>query len=191
VRCQDGYDLLPGNIDLTAAEIQLMDMAGREQKLKQALDTVRDGYDFVLDRLPAVAVAAHAQRRCAARRRAGADAVRVLRAGRPVRPGRHHQACTPAQPRAQIEGLLRVMFDVRNNLQRGSAELQLKAHFGDKVFRTIIPRNVRLAEAPSHGQSIIGYDRASAAAAWPTSAWPANSCAGSASATQASKEKAA
>ena len=48
VRCEDGYDLLPGNIDLTAAEIQLMDMAGREQKLKQALETVRDGYDFVI-----------------------------------------------------------------------------------------------------------------------------------------------
>jgi cellulose biosynthesis protein BcsQ len=63
VRCEDGYDLLPGNIDLTAAEIQLMDMPGREQRLlKQALDTVRDGYDFIIDRLPAVAVAAHPQR---------------------------------------------------------------------------------------------------------------------------------
>ena len=63
-------------------------------------------------------------------------------------------------PSLEIEGVLRTMFDVRNNLANAvSAELQ--QHFGEQVFRTIIPRNVRVAEAPSHGQSIVGYDRAS------------------------------
>ncbi|HOU64996.1 MAG TPA: ParA family protein, partial [Thermomonas sp.] len=63
-------------------------------------------------------------------------------------------------PALQIEGVLRTMFDVRNNLAN-AVSAELTNHFGDLVFRTIIPRNVRLAEAPSHGQSIIGYDKAS------------------------------
>jgi chromosome partitioning protein len=112
-------------------------------------------------RLPAVAVAAHAQ--CAHRIgfRAGADAVRVLRAGRPERPHRHHRCAEgSAQPRAADRRRVRTMFDVRNNLAN-AVSAELTNHFGDLVFRTIIPRNVRLAEAPSHGQSIIGYDKAS------------------------------
>jgi chromosome partitioning protein len=63
-------------------------------------------------------------------------------------------------PNLEIEGILRTMFDPRNNLAN-EVSSQLIAHFGDKVFRTIVPRNVRLAEAPSHGQSIVGYDRTS------------------------------
>ena len=63
-------------------------------------------------------------------------------------------------PQLEIEGVLRTMFDVRNNLAN-AVSAELTNHFGELVFRTIIPRNVRLAEAPSHGQSIIGYDKAS------------------------------
>ncbi|MGO1893944.1 MAG: ParA family protein, partial [Luteimonas sp.] len=63
-------------------------------------------------------------------------------------------------PALEIEGVLRTMFDVRNNLTNAVSS-ELVEHFGDQVFRTIVPRNVRLAEAPSHGQSIVGYDRAS------------------------------
>jgi chromosome partitioning protein len=63
-------------------------------------------------------------------------------------------------PGLEIEGVLRTMFDVRNNLAN-AVSAELVQHFGDKVFRTIVPRNVRLAEAPSHGQSIVGYDKAS------------------------------
>ena len=63
-------------------------------------------------------------------------------------------------PRLEIEGVLRTMFDVRNNLAN-AVSAELTNHFGDRVFRTIVPRNVRLAEAPSHGQSIVGYDKAS------------------------------
>jgi len=63
-------------------------------------------------------------------------------------------------PELEIGGVLRTMFDVRNNLAN-AVSAELVAHFGDKVFRTIIPRNVRVAEAPSHGQSIVGYDKGS------------------------------
>src|SRR5690606_2893877 len=63
-------------------------------------------------------------------------------------------------PALEIEGVLRTMFDVRNNLAN-AVSAELVNHFGELVFRTIIPRNVRLAEAPSHGQSIIGYDKGS------------------------------
>ena len=61
-------------------------------------------------------------------------------------------------PQLEIEGVLRTMFDVRNNLAN-AVSAELTKHFGDRVFRTIVPRNVRLAEAPSHGQSIVGYDQ--------------------------------
>ncbi len=63
-------------------------------------------------------------------------------------------------PKLEIEGIVRTMFDVRNNLAT-AVSAELHKHFGDKVYRTVIPRNVRLAEAPSHGQSIVEYDRAS------------------------------
>lgn len=63
-------------------------------------------------------------------------------------------------PRLEIEGVLRTMFDIRNNLAN-AVSTELTEHFGDKVFRTIVPRNVRLAEAPSYGKSIVGYDGAS------------------------------
>ena len=66
-------------------------------------------------------------------------------------------------PKLNIEGLLRTMFDSRNNLANEVSK-QLKDHFGDKVYNTIIPRNVRLAEAPSHGQPIILYDKTSTGA---------------------------
>jgi chromosome partitioning protein len=63
-------------------------------------------------------------------------------------------------PQLQIDGIVRTMFDVRNNLAN-AVSAELTKHFGDKVFRTIVPRNVRLAEAPSHGQSIVAYDKGS------------------------------
>ncbi len=161
VRCEDGYDLLPGNIDLTAAEIRLMDVAGREGKLKQALDAVRGDYDFVIVDCPpslslltlnalnaadSVLVPMQCEYYALEGLSALLDTIDALK-------GR-------LNPALEIEGVLRTMFDVRNNLAN-AVSAELTNHFGDLVFRTIIPRNVRLAEAPSHGQSIIGYDRAS------------------------------
>ena len=161
VRCEDGYDLLPGNIDLTAAEIRLMDVAGREQKLKQALEPLRAGYDAILVDCPpslslltlnaltasdSVLVPMQCEYYALEGLSALLDTIDALKAR--------------LNPALEIEGVLRTMFDVRNNLAN-AVSAELTTHFGDLVFRTIIPRNVRLAEAPSHGQSIIGYDKAS------------------------------
>ena len=161
VRCEDGYDLLPGNIDLTAAEIRLMDEAGREARLKQAIETVRGGYDFVIVDCPpslslltlnalnasdSVLVPMQCEYYALEGLSALLDTIEALK-------GR-------LNPQLEIEGVLRTMFDVRNNLAN-AVSAELTNHFGELVFRTIVPRNVRLAEAPSHGQSILGYDKAS------------------------------
>jgi len=161
LRCEDGYDLLPGNIDLTAAEIQLMDAENRNGRLKQALAPLRDSYDFILiDCPPSLSI-------LTLNALTAADSVLV-----PMQCEYYALEGLSAlidtidalkdrlNPQLEIEGVLRTMFDVRNNLANG-VSAELIQHFGDRVFRTIIPRNVRLAEAPSHGQSIIGYDKAS------------------------------
>ncbi|MBV2209691.1 MAG: AAA family ATPase [Thermomonas sp.] len=161
VHCEDGYDLLPCNIDLTAAEIQLMDADNRDGRLKAALDAVRANYDFILIDCPpslsiltlnaltaadSVLVPMQCEYYALEGLSALMDTINALK-------GR-------INPNIEIEGVLRTMFDVRNNLANG-VSAELTQHFGDLVFRTIIPRNVRLAEAPSYGQSIIGYDKSS------------------------------
>ena len=161
LRCDDGYDLLPGNIDLTAAEIQLMDLEDRNGRLKQALASLRGGYDFILIDCPpslslltlnalnaadSVLVPMQCEYYALEGLSALIDTIEALK--------------SRLNPQLEIEGVLRTMFDVRNNLANG-VSAELTQHFGERVFRTIIPRNVRLAEAPSHGQSIIGYDKTS------------------------------
>jgi chromosome partitioning protein len=152
---------LPGNIDLTAAELQLIDLANREGRLKAALDALRDGYDFIIiDCPPALSI-------LTLNALTAADSVLV-----PMQCEYYALEGLSAlmetiealkgrlNPALEMEGVLRTMFDVRNNLAN-AVSAELTQHFGEQVFRTIIPRNVRLAEAPSHGQSIIGYDKAS------------------------------
>jgi chromosome partitioning protein len=161
VRAAEGYDLLPGNIDLTAAEIRLMDEPAREQRLKTALAPLRERYDYLLIDCPpslslltlnalAAADGVIVPMQCEYFALEGlsslVDTIEALKA--------------KLNPALQIDGIVRTMFDVRNNLANAVSG-ELTRHFGDKVFRSIIPRNVRLAEAPSHGQSIVGYDRAS------------------------------
>lgn len=161
LRCDDGYDLLPCNIDLTAAEIQLIDAENRDGRLKAALGAVRANYDFILIDCPpslstltlnaltaadSVLVPMQCEYYALEGLSALIDTINALK-------GR-------INPQLEIEGVLRTMFDVRNNLANG-VSAELTQHFGDLVFRSIIPRNVRLAEAPSHGQSIIGYDKSS------------------------------
>jgi chromosome partitioning protein len=156
-----GYDLLPGNGDLTAAEIKLMDELAREQRLKSVLAPVLDRYQYVfIDCPPSLSLltinaltAAHGvliPMQCEYFALEGLSA--LLNTVKAVR--------TRLNPGLEIEGLLRTMFDVRNNLGNDVSN-QLTKHFGDKVFRTIVPRNVRLAEAPSHGLPISQYDRES------------------------------
>jgi len=157
----EGFDLLPGNIDLTAAEIQLMEQSEREQRLKRALQPLRDQYDFILIDCPpalslltlnaltaadSVIVPMQCEYYALEGLSALIETIEALRA--------------QLNPKLEIEGVLRTMFDIRNNLAN-AVSAELTEHFGERVFRTIVPRNVRLAEAPSHGQSIVGYDRAS------------------------------
>jgi len=161
VRTEDGFDLLPCNIDLTAAEIQLMDLPQREQRLKQALEPVRGDYDFILiDCPPSLSL-------LTLNALTVADSVLVpmqceyyALEGLSSLLGTIDALKGRLNPDLEVEGVLRTMYDVRNNLAN-AVSAELTNHFGDLVFRTIVPRNVRLAEAPSHGQSILGYDKAS------------------------------
>ena len=161
VTTPEAFDLMPGNIDLTAAEIQLMELNGRELRLKAALDPLRGEYDFIIIDCPpalslltlnaltaadSVLVPMQCEYYALEGLSALVETIEALRAN--------------LNPALEIEGVLRTMFDVRNNLAN-AVSAELTEHFGEQVFRTIVPRNVRLAEAPSHGQSIVGYDRAS------------------------------
>jgi chromosome partitioning protein len=161
VRTAEDFDLLPGNIDLTAAEIQLMAQDEREQRLKAALAPLVGDYDFILIDCPpalslltlnaltaadSIVVPMQCEYYALEGISALLDTIEAIRAR--------------LNPHLEIEGVLRTMFDVRNNLAN-AVSAELINHFGDRVFRTIVPRNVRLAEAPSHGQSIVGYDKGS------------------------------
>ncbi|UCC55859.1 MAG: ParA family protein [Gammaproteobacteria bacterium] len=156
-----GYDLLPGNSDLTAAEVELMDRDNRERRLRSALAYVQRDYDvIIIDCPPSLSMltinalaAAHGvfiPIQCEYYALEGLSA--LLETIEQVR--------IAVNPELEIEGLLRTMYDMRNNLAN-DVSAQLQQHFGDKVYRTIIPRNVRLAEAPSHGLPVLRYDRSS------------------------------
>ena len=160
-RTAEDFDLLPANIELTAAEISLMSESGREQRLKAALAPLRVHYDYILIDCPpalslltlnaltaadSIIVPMQCEYYALEGISALLDTIDALKSN--------------LNPQLEIEGVLRTMFDVRNNLAN-AVSAELTKHFGDRVFRTIVPRNVRLAEAPSHGQSIVGYDRAS------------------------------
>ncbi len=161
VPTEAGYDLLPGGRDLTAAELKLMDAIARESRLKEQLAKLGDRYHTILIDCPPslhlltlnALAAAHSVLipvQCEYFALEGLtsllDTVKAVRAR--------------LNPQLEVEGLLRTMFDVRNNLGN-DVSAQLTKHFGDKVLRSIIPRNVRLAEAPSYGKPINLYDRES------------------------------
>jgi chromosome partitioning protein len=160
-RCDEGYDVIPGNIDLTAAEIQLMDLPQREMRLKQALHPVRDNYDFILiDCPPSLSL-------LTLNALAAADGIIVpmqceyfALEGLSSLINTVNALKQKLNPELAIDGIIRTMYDVRNNLGNAVSN-ELTQHFGDTVFRTLVPRNVRLAEAPSHGMSIIRYDKSS------------------------------
>lgn len=153
-----GYAILPANPDLTAAEVRLMQEIGRELKLRQALEPVVDMFDYVLiDCPPSINMltlnaltAAHGVLipiQCEYYALEGLSS--LLETVRQIR--------NSVNPGIAIEGLLRTMFDPRNRLAN-EVSAQLIKHFGDKVYATIIPRNVRLAEAPSFGVSALEHD---------------------------------
>jgi chromosome partitioning protein len=155
------YDLLPGNGDLTAAELKLMEALARENRLKEQLAQIASKYDTILIDCPptlhlltvnalTAATSLLIPVQCEYFALEGLSSLLDT-----VKAVRQH-----LNPKLEIEGLLRTMYDVRNNLGN-EVSAQLTQHFGDKVLRSIIPRNVRLAEAPSHGQPIHLYDRSS------------------------------
>jgi len=156
-----GYDVLPTNRELSGAEIDLIQMEDREMQLKNAISKVLDDYDFILIDCPptlslltlnglASADGVIIPMQCEYFALEGlSDLVNTIK--------RVHQNINP---NLRVIGLLRVMFDTRVTLQQ-QVSAQIEAHFGDRVFETIVPRNVRLAEAPSHGMPGTVYDKSS------------------------------
>ena len=155
------YDVLPANRDLAGAEIELVNIENREMLLKDALQPVLAEYDYILIDCPPSLNLLTLNGLCAARAvmipmqceyfalEGLSDLVNTIRKVR-----------ANLNPDLEIEGLLRTMFDPRNSLAQQVSD-QLQQHFGDKVYRTVIPRNVRLAEAPSYGVPVLYHDHLS------------------------------
>ena len=159
-----GYHLVGANADLTAAEVRLMNVFARELRLRNALKDYRNSYDFIfIDCPPSLNM-------LTVNAMAAADTVLVpmqceyfALEGLTALVETINQLAAAVNPELKIEGILRTMYDPRNRLANDVSE-QLKQHFGDKVYRAVIPRNVRLAEAPSFGAPVMYYDKNSTGA---------------------------
>ncbi|MGZ4958613.1 MAG: ParA family protein [Methylomonas sp.] len=156
-----GFDLIPGNADLTAAEVQLMSAAHRERRLADALLSIKEQYHYILIDCPPslnmltlnAMVAANSvliPMQCEYYALEGLSS--LMATLRNIR--------EKVNPDLYLEGILRTMVDNRSRLGKDVSD-QLTEYFGDKVFRTTIPRNIRLAEAPSHGVPVLAYDKSS------------------------------
>ncbi len=156
-----GFDVMPANTDLTAAEVQLLDINLREHRLRLALESSREKYDFILIDCPPSLSMLTVNALVAAK-----GVLIPIQCEYYALEGLSSLLKTiervkqRANPTLEVTGLLRTMFDARNNLAN-QVSRQLINHFQGKVFHSIIPRNVRLAEAPSHGLPVLNYDRAS------------------------------
>ena len=156
-----GYDLLAANADLTAAEVELLSFEGKEYRLRDALQQLDSQYDYIIIDCPPslnmltvnALVAAHSvliPMQCEYYALEGLSALVTT----------INQISQHLNPALKIEGLLRTMYDPRNSLTKDVSN-QLIQHFGDRVYNTVIPRNVRLAEAPSYGIPALVYDNKS------------------------------
>ncbi len=155
------FDVLPANRDLAGAEIELVGLPNREMQLRNAVAVVAENYDYILIDCPPALNLLTLNGLCAAKTvmipmqceyyalEGLSDLVNTIRKVR-----------ANLNPDLEIEGLLRTMFDPRNALAQQVSD-QLQQHFGDKVYRTVIPRNIRLAEAPSYGVPVLYHDKAS------------------------------
>jgi chromosome partitioning protein len=156
-----GYDLLGASRELAGAEVELVPLPRRDQRLKAALAAVHDEYDFVLiDCPPSLSMLTLNGLCCAHGVLVPMQCEYFALEGLSDLVNTIKQVHANLNPQLEIIGLLRVMFDPRITLQQQVSD-QLKAHFGDKVFNTIIPRNVRLAEAPSYGLPGVVFDPSS------------------------------
>lgn len=161
----NGFDLIPANGDLTVAEVALMSKVNREGFLAQALRSESDRYDYiVIDCPPALNT-------LTLNALMAADSVLIpmqceylAMEGLVALLGTIEQVRHALNPRLKLEGILRTMYDARSRLCT-EVSRQLLTHFDDKVYQTVIPRNVRLAEAPSHGLTALQYAKNSVGAA--------------------------
>jgi len=155
-----GYDILPANGDLTAAEVELMDMEGKESRLRHALTGIKKEYDYIIIDCPPslnmltvnAFVAADGiiiPMQCEYYALEGLTALMNT-----------IERIQQINPELTIDGLLRTMYDPRASLTT-DVSAQLINHFGDQVYGTVIPRNIRLAEAPSYGMPVLCYDKTS------------------------------
>ena len=159
-----GISLMPANSDMTEAEIKLRDVAAGDFALKTALMEIADEFDYILlDCPPALS-------KLTVNALVAADSVLIpmqceyyALEGLSALVDTVNKIKRVINPKLEIDGLLRTMYDPRNNLAN-DVSAQLLQHFGDKVYRSIVPRNVRLAEAPSHGLPVMLYDAQSAGA---------------------------
>lgn len=154
-----GYDVLPANGDLTAAEVEMLNLDNKERRLEMALSSLGVFYDYILVDCPPslnmltlnALTACHGvviPMQCEYYALEGLSAlINTI-----------NQIQSILNPKLEIVGLLRTMYDPRNSLTNDVSN-QLSEHFEDKLYRTCIPRNVRLAEAPSYGQPVLAYDR--------------------------------
>lgn len=153
-----GFDVLPANRELAGAEVEMVQLENREKRLKDALSLVSDDYDFMLIDCPPALSILTLNGLCAANGviipmqceyyalEGLSDLVNTIK-----------KVHAKLNPDLKIIGLLRVMFDPRMTLSQ-QVSAQLEQHFGDKVFKTMIPRNIRLAEAPSYGMPGVNFD---------------------------------
>jgi chromosome partitioning protein len=157
----ENLSFAPAKQDLAGAELELVTMYGRETRLKEALDSVRDDFDFIIiDTPPTLGL-------MTVNALTAADSVLIpLQSEYYAMEGLSQLVTTTGlikkrlNPSLEREGILLTMFDKRNNLS-GQVEAQIREHFPNDVFKTVIPRNVRLSEAPSHGMPAILYDKSS------------------------------
>jgi chromosome partitioning protein len=153
-----GFDVLPANRDLAGAEVEMVEFESRELKLREAMAEVKDQYDFILiDCPPALSLLTLNALCCANGVVIPMQCEYYALEGLSDLVNTIKQVCKNLNPNLTIIGLLRVMFDPRMTLSQQVSE-QLEKHFGNKVFQTIIPRNIRLAEAPSYGIPGVLFD---------------------------------
>jgi len=153
-----GYDVLPSNSDLTAAEVEMLSMMMKEHRLRHALKKIRDRYDYILIDCPpslnmltinalTAAEGVLIPMQCEYYALEGVSALLETIS----------QIQAALNPALRIEGVVRTMYDPRSSLTN-EVSSQLTTHFGNALYTTVIPRNVRLAEAPSFGEPILKYD---------------------------------
>ena len=160
-----GFDLMPANGDLTVAEVSLMERNHRETFLFKALQSIKSTYDYILIDCPP------ALNTLTINALVAVDSVLIpmqceyyALEGLAALLSTIEQVKSSVNPRLHLEGVLRTMYDARNRLC-SDVSIQLLEHFSHKVYRTVVPRNVRLAEAPSHGLAALQYDKTSPGAA--------------------------